>query len=44
MSHDHELGQSWVPVDGIVWQTDVGNIEDNMRAGLVLIEAWFRGY
>ena len=20
------------------------NVEDNMRAGLVIIEAWFRGY
>ena len=27
MGHRHELGQSWVPEDGIVWQTNVGHIK-----------------
>ena len=27
MGHRHELGQGWVPKDGIVWKTDVGDIE-----------------
>ena len=25
--HCHELGQGWIPEDGIVWQTDVGDVE-----------------
>ena len=23
----HELGQGWIPEDGIVWQTNVGDVE-----------------
>ena len=25
--HFHELGQGQIPEDGIVWQTDVGDVE-----------------
>ena len=27
MSHGHELGESWVAKDGVVWQADVGDVE-----------------
>src|SRR4051812_39657715 len=27
MSHDHELGQRWVPEDGVVRQADVSDVE-----------------
>ena len=27
VGHRHELGQGWIPEDGIVWQADVGDIE-----------------
>ena len=27
VSHYHELGQGWVPEDGIVWQANVGDVE-----------------
>ena len=27
MSHRHELGQGWIPEDGVVWQVDVGDVE-----------------
>ena len=27
VSYGHELGQPWVPKDGIVWQANVGNVE-----------------
>ena len=27
VSHCHELGQGWVPENGVVWQTDVGDVE-----------------
>ena len=27
MSHGHELGESWVPEDGVVWQANVGDVE-----------------
>ena len=38
MGHGHELGQGWVPEDGIVRQADVGNIEvDELRAVVVAL-------
>ena len=38
VSHCHELGQGWVPKDGIVWQTDVGDIEvDELGAVVVAL-------
>ena len=38
MSHCHELGQSWVPEDGIVWQTNVGDDEvDELGAVVVAL-------
>ena len=27
MGHRHELGQGWIPEDGVVWQANVGDIE-----------------
>ena len=27
VGHCHELGQGWIPEDGILWQANVGNIE-----------------
>ena len=36
VSHCHELGQSWVPEDGIVWQADVGDVEVN-ELGVVIV-------
>ena len=27
VGHRHELGQGWIPEDGIVRQVDVGNVE-----------------
>ena len=27
VGHCHELGQGWIPEDGIVWQANVGNIK-----------------
>ena len=27
VGHCHELGQCWVPEDGVVWQTNVGDVE-----------------
>ena len=27
MGHRHELGQGWIPEDGVVWQVDVGDVE-----------------
>ena len=29
MGHRHELGQGWIPEDGVVWQVDVGDVEVN---------------
>ena len=38
MSHCHELGQGWVPENGVVWQTDVGGIEvDELGAVIVAL-------
>ena len=36
MSHCHELGQCRVPEDGIVWQTDVSDIEDYELGAVVV--------
>ena len=37
VSHCHELGQGWVPEDGIVWQANVGDVEvDELGAVLVM--------
>ena len=38
VSHRHELGQGWVPENGVVWQTDVGDVEvDELRAVVVAL-------
>ena len=37
MSHGHELGQSWVPEDGIVRQANVRDVEVN-ELGVVVVE------
>ena len=38
VGHYHELGQGWIPEDGIVWQTDVGDIEvDELDAVIVAL-------
>ena len=36
VSHCHELGQGWVPEDGIVWQANVGNVEVNELGAVVV--------
>ena len=41
MSHGHELGESWVPEDGVVWQANVGDVEVN-ELGVVVV-AGFEG-
>ena len=38
VSHCHELGQGRIPEDGIVWQTDVGDVEvDELGAVVVTL-------
>ena len=37
MSHDHELGQSWVPEDGIVRQADVRDVKVNELSAVVVV-------
>ena len=38
VSYCHELGQGWVPEDGVVWQTDVGDVEvDELGAVVVAL-------
>ena len=38
MSHCHELGQGWVPEDGVVWQMDVGDVKvDELDAVVVAL-------
>ena len=38
MSHGHELGESWVPEDGVVWQANVGDVEvDELGAVVVAL-------
>ena len=36
VSHCHELGQGWIPEDGIVWQVNVGNIKVDELGTVVL--------
>ena len=36
VSHYHELGQGWVPEDGIVWQANVSDVEVNELAVVVV--------
>ena len=36
VSHCQELGQSWVPEDGIVWQANVGDVEVNELDAVVV--------
>ena len=37
VSHCHELGQGWVPEDGIVWQAYVGDVEVNELGAVVVV-------
>ena len=32
----HELGQCWVPEDGVVWQTNVGDVKVD-ELGVVIV-------
>ena len=36
VSHCHELGQSRVPEDGIVWQADVSGVEVNELGSVIV--------
>ena len=36
VSHCHELGQGWIPEDGIVWQANVGDVEVNELGAVVV--------
>ena len=36
VGHRHELGQGWIPEDGIVWQANVGNVEVDELGTVVL--------
>ena len=36
VGHCHELGQGWIPDDGIVWQADVGDIKVS-EIGVVVV-------
>ena len=36
VSHSHELGQRWVPEDGVVWQVNVGDVEVNELGAVVV--------
>ena len=36
MGHRHELGQGWIPEDGIVWQTDVHDVEVDVLGAVVV--------
>ena len=36
MGHGHELGESWVPEDGIVWQANVGDVEVDELGAVVV--------
>ncbi len=35
VSHCHELGQGWIPKDGIVWQANVSDVEVNELGAVV---------
>ena len=36
MGHRHELGQGWIPEDGVVWQTDVCDVKVDELGVVVL--------
>ena len=36
ISHGHELGESWVAEDGVVWQANVGDVEVD-ELGVVVV-------
>ena len=36
MGRYHELGQSWVPKDGVVWEADVGDVEADQLGAVVV--------
>ena len=36
MGHRHELGQGWIPEDGVVWQTDMGDVEVDLLGAVVV--------
>ena len=36
MGHRHELGQGWIPEDGIVWKMDVRDVEVDELGAVVL--------
>ena len=36
VGHHHELGQGWIPHDGIIWQVDVGDVEVD-ELGVVVV-------
>ena len=37
IGHSHELGQGWVPEDGIVRQADVSDVEVNELGAVVVV-------
>ena len=38
VGYGHELGQHWVPEDGVVWQANVGDVEvDELRNVIVAL-------
>ena len=37
VSYCHELGQGWVPEDGIVWQANVGDVKVNELGAVVVV-------
>ena len=37
MNHGHELGESWVPEDGVVWQANVGDVEVDELGAVVVV-------
>ena len=39
MSHRHELGQSWVPEDGVVWEANAGDVEVDELGAVVVARA-----
>ena len=38
MSDCHELGQGWIPEDGVVWQADVRDVEVDEFGAVVLVD------
>ena len=36
VSHGHELGQRWVPEDGVVWQANVGDVKVDELGAVVV--------